>query len=338
MLYARERRKERCPETAMADDTPPADLGSVRTYPLSERSNKVSVDAFASPVRSEGSLAGFLDGLSDVLGARTLRELAGAIVDARGAGRPVYFALGGHVIKVGLAPVIGRLLEEGSIDGVALNGAAAIHDWEIAAIGATSEDVAGGLQDGRFGMSEETGRELNEAAREAASGGEGLGAVLGRRIVEADLPYRRSSLLAQAHELSIPATVHVAIGSDIVHQHPRADGAAIGAATFTDFRKLITMVSRLDGGVWINCGSAVQLPEVFLKALSVAENLGHPIRSLTTANLDMIRHYRTEENVLRRPTRGRGRGFQLTGHHEINVPLLAAAIGLERSRRTGGSP
>ncbi len=240
------------------------------------------------------------------------------------------------MVKVGLAPVLIGMMEEGTISALALTGAGAIHDWEIAAIGATSEDVGRGLHEGRYGMADETGRALNDAAREAAASGDGFGEVLGRRIVEAGLPHREASLLARAFALNIPVTVHVAIGSDIVHQHPSADGAAIGAATFTDFRKLVTIVSSLSGGVWINLGSAVQLPEVFLKAMSIAENLGSALSGFATANLDMIRHYRTDENVLRRPTAAKGRSFSLTGHHELNVPLLAAAVGLERARRDSG--
>jgi hypothetical protein len=313
----------------MPDPTRPADLGRVTTYPLAQRSNKVRIDEFARPVNASSSLGDFLDGLPDILAVKTLRELAAA----READKPVVAALGAHVIKVGLAPVLIRMLEEKTISAIAMNGAGAIHDWEIAAIGATSEDVARVLHQGKFGMAEETGKALNAAAAEAAKTGEGFGAALGRRIVEAKLPHRHASLLARAHDLSIPVTVHVAIGSDIVHQHPAADGAAIGAATFTDFRKLVTIVSTLSGGVWLNVGSAVQLPEVFLKALSIAENLGHEVSGFATANLDMIRHYRTDENVLRRPTLGKGVSFGLTGHHEINIPLLAAAVGLERARR-----
>ena len=317
----------------MAERVPPADLSRVRTVPLSQRKNKVTVREFARPVDPSRPLAEFLGGLSQVLGARVLRELAAAIVDAREGGRPVIWAMGAHGIKVGVSPVLIQMMEEGLVTGLVLNGAGAIHDWEIAAIGATSEDVAAGLGRGQFGMAEETGRELNDAACEAADREEGLGEVLGRRIVAKLLPHRALSLLARAFELGVPTTVHVAIGSDIVHQHPSASGSAIGAATFTDFRRLVTLVSELAGGVWINCGSAVQLPEVFLKALSVAANLGHEGAAFSTANLDMIRHYRTEENVLRRPTEGRGRTFSLTGHHEINVPLLAAAALAERSHR-----
>ena len=316
----------------MSDRVLPADLSGVRTYPLRDRVHKVGVAQFASPVDGKGTLGAFLDGLPRLLGAQTLRDLADAIVTARQAGRPVVLAMGAHVIKVGLGPVVVQLLEEGTVTALALNGAGAIHDWEVAAVGATSEDVPAVLHQGRFGMAAETGAALNGAAAEAAAKGMGFGESLGRRMVEADLPHRAVSVLARAFELSIPVTVHVALGSDIVHQHPSADGAAIGQATFTDFRRLVTVVSQLSGGVWINCGSAVQLPETFLKALSVAENLGHAIEGFATANLDMIRHYRTEENVLRRPTQGKGRAFALTGQHEILLPLLAAAIAHRRGR------
>jgi hypothetical protein len=317
----------------MRDHTPPADLSKVRTYPLAERRNKVAVSEFAARVDPAGSLEAFLDGLPDLLAVRTLRDLAAAISDSLARERPVAWAIGAHVIKTGLSPVLIQMMEDGALTSLTLNGAGAIHDWEVAAIGATSEDVGAALHLGRFGMAEETGRELNEAAAEAAARGDGLGETLGRRIVESGRPFRDRSLLGRAWEMAVPATVHVAIGSDIVHQHPTADGAAIGASTFTDFKRLVTLVGRLGGGVWINCGSAVQLPEVFLKALSVAENLGHDVSGLVTANLDMVRHYRTEENVLRRPTAGKGRAFALVGHHEINVPLLSAAVALERKRR-----
>lgn len=310
----------------MAERVPPADLAGVKTYPLARRAHKVSIAQFAKPVDPQASTSSFLDGLSGFLGAATLRDLAGVIGDARQSKRPVVWALGAHVVKVGLAPVLIQLMERGIVTALVTNGAGAIHDWEIAAVGGTSEDVASALHLGEFGMAEETGRALNDAAREAAERGQGLGETLGRRIVEQQLPHREFSILARAHELGVPVTVHVAIGSDIVHQQPSADGAAIGAATYTDFRRLVTVVAGLSGGVWINCGSAVQLPEVFLKALSVAQNLGHDVAGFATANLDMIRQYRTEENVLRRPTLGKGRSFSLIGQHEILVPLLAAAI------------
>jgi deoxyhypusine synthase len=320
----------------MPKRVPPADLTRVTTYPLSSRSNKLRVDELARRVTASSSLGDFLDGLPDVLAVKVLRELAAAIVQARAERRPVVVAAGAHVVKVGLAPILIGMMEEGAVSALALTGAGAIHDWELAAIGATAEDVGRGLHEGRYGMADETGRALNDAAREAATSGSGFGEVLGRRIVDEGLPHRRASLLARAYELGLPVTVHVAIGGDSVHQHPAADGAAIGAATFTDFRKLVTIVSELSGGVWINVGSAVQLPEVFLKAVSIAANLGHALSGFATANLDMLRHYRTDENVLRRPTLGKGRAFSLIGHHEINLPLLAAAVSLERAHRDAG--
>jgi hypothetical protein len=310
----------------MSQPFPPADLSKVRTRRLGERAHKVRVEGFARPVDPAAPLEAFLDGLPRFLGAEALLALAAAVAAARAGGRAVVWAMGAHVIKVGLSPVIIQLLERGAVTAVALNGAGAIHDWEVAAIGATSEDVGAALHLGEFGMAEETGRALNDAAGAAAAAGRGLGDVLGERIARSELPHRRHSILGRAFELGIPVTVHVALGSDIVHQHPSADGASIGAASFTDFRRLVTVVAGLGGGVWINCGSAVQLPEVFLKALSVAQNLGHEVRGFATANLDMIRHYRTDENVLRRPTAGRGTSFAVTGHHELVVPLLAAAI------------
>lgn len=305
----------------------PADLSKVRTYALADRRSKVGVAQFARPIDVNASAADFIDSLSKLLGAEQLRGLAAAVVRARNASRPVIWAVGGHVVKAGVSPVLIEMMRRGRMTGVAMNGATAIHDWEIAAVGKTSEDVEAGLGEGRFGMAEETGRELNEAASEAAATGKGFGEVLGRRIAESELPYRDVSLLAEAHRHGLSATVHVAIGCDIVHQHPLADGAAIGAATFHDFRRLITVVRGISDGVWINCGSAVLLPEVFLKALSVAANLGSPAERLTTADLDMQRHYRTDQNVLGRPTRAAsGQSFRLLGHHEINVPLLALAI------------
>jgi hypothetical protein len=316
----------------MADRFAPADFGKIRTHALEQRKNKVAVDAFADVLDANATLGEFLDGLPDVLAVRTLRGIARAVAKAHRGGKLVVWAMGAHPIKVGLSPILIDLMERGVIGALVLNGAGAIHDWEIAALGETSEDVAAGLDDGTFGMVEETGRELSEAAREAAEREEGLGQAIGRRIATSRLPHRDLSLLATTHRLGIPATVHVAIGGDIVHMHPAADGSAIGAATFTDFRRLASVVGELGGGVWIHCGSAVQIPEVFLKALTVARNLGNEAAPLTMANLDMIRHYRVEQNVLQRPTRLGGEAFNLIGHHEINVPLLAAAILREIAR------
>src|SRR5262245_3287735 len=281
----------------MPKPIPPADLSRVTTYRLASRSTKVRLGEFARPFAAPTSLRDFLDGLPDALAVKVLRELAAAIVHARAENRPVVVAAGAHVVKVGLAPVLIGLMRDGVISALALTGAGAMHDWEIAAIGATSEDAGRGLHEGRYGMADETGRALNDAAKEAAAAGAGFGEVLGRRIRESALPHRAMSLLASASALRLPVTVHVAIGSDNVHQHPSADGAAIGAATFTDFRKLVTIVSSLSGGVWINMGSAVQLPEVFMKAVAIAVNLGHDLSGLATANLDMVRHYRADENV-----------------------------------------
>ena len=317
----------------MEDRYDPADFRKIRTHSLEKRENKIAVEAFASVTDTQAPLADFLDDLPDVLAVRSLRNIARAVADAHANGKLVVWAMGAHPIKVGLSPVLIDLMNRGIINALVFNGAGAIHDWEIAALGETSEDVAAGLDDGSFGMMDETGRALAEAAREAAEAGEGLGQVLGRRIAQSDLRHRELSLLATAYRLGIPATVHVAIGGDIVHMHPEADGASIGAATFTDFRRLATVVGRLGQGVWIHCGSAVQIPEVFLKALTIARNLGNRVDPITMANLDMLRHYRVEQNVLRRPTRLGGAAYNLIGHHEINVPLLSAAIRLEIEKR-----
>ena len=317
----------------MGSRIPPLDLAGVRTYPLARRSHKVATAMLGRPADPDGSLARFLDDLPDVLGVRALRGLARAVAAAREAGRPVVWAMGAHPIKVGLSPILIDLMERETITALVLNGAGAIHDWEMAAIGETSEDVAAALADGSFGMVTETGQAVNAAALAASREGAGFGEVLGREIAGSDgLPHRELSLLAATHRLGLPATVHVTLGADTVHMHPTADGAAIGAASFTDFRRTAAIVAELEGGVWINCGSAVQLPEVFLKALTIARNLGHRLAAFTTANLDMQRHYRVEQNVLDRPTRGGGAWFNLVGHHEINIPLLAAAIALERAR------
>jgi len=320
----------------MKDRYEPADFARIRTHSLEKRENKVAVSAFADVADPEASLGDFLDGLPDVLAVRTLRKIAAAVAEAHHAGKLVVWAMGAHPIKVGLSPILIDLMDRGIINALVFNGAGAIHDWEIAALGETSEDVAAGLDDGSFGMADETGRALAEAAREAADAGQGLGEVLGRRIAQSDLRHRQLSLLATAHRLGIPATVHVAIGGDIVHMHPAADGAAIGAATFMDFRRLATVVGGLGEGVWIHCGSAVQIPEVFLKALTVARNLGNRVAPITMANLDMLRHYRVEQNVLKRPTRLGGAAYSLIGHHEINVPLLAASIKRAIGKRSNG--
>lgn len=295
--------------------------GSIR-----QRIHRVSRDRFGHSVGPKDDLGTFLDSLGDFLAVRQLRGLANAIVNARQREAPVLWALGGHVIKVGLAPVLGRLLAAGYVNGLALNGAAAIHDWEIAAVGETSEDVEDGLRDGSFGQVEETGAAFALACQHAMECGQGLGQVLGRQMLEANLPHLDDSLLAMAARADIPVTIHSAIGCDTIHTHAAISGAALGAASLRDFERLAEQVASLQHGVWLNCGSAVQLPEVFLKALALARSRGAAGPPISTANLDMQRHYRTEQNVLRRPTAAGGTSYEIIGHHELNIPLLAVAI------------
>ena len=304
----------------------PSDLSRVRTYPLSERENKLTVEQCGSPHESGSSVREFLSRLPRVLGADSLRSVADGIVSSRRNGRPVVMMLGAHVVKCGLGPVVVDLIERRVVTAVATNGAGTIHDFEMALIGGTSEDVAGTIDDGRFGMAHETGKLMNEAIRKGAAEGSGMGEALGRAIVEGAFPHRDTSVLAQAYRSGVPVTVHVAIGTDIIHQHPSADGAAIGATSQTDFQLLVSVISDLEGGVVINLGSAVMLPEVFLKALSVARNLGHTVRNFVAVDMDMIAHYRPRVNVLERPTQSGGEAYRLIGHHEIMLPLLAAAV------------
>ncbi len=268
----------------------------------------------------------FLQALPDTLAAKDLLELADAIARARRNRRSVLLMMGAHPLKVGLGPLICSLIRDGTLGAIATNGAAIIHDFELAFAGRTSEDVAAELADGSFGMVEETGAFLNAAAKTAADEGVGLGEVVGREIVRAKLKYRAGSIFAAAYDADIPATVHVTLGADIIHMHPRADGAAIGAATFTDFHRLTAVVAGLSRGVVLNLGSAVVMPEVFLKALNLARNLGNKVERFTAADMDFMRHYRPRMNVVERPTMGGGRGMVLTGHHELMFPLLVAAI------------
>lgn len=306
----------------------PVDLSGVTTYPLSERKNKVVMEKHrAGEVRGGMSVADLLAAMPRQLGAEALLEIIDAVVSAHAKGKPVIMAMGAHVIKCGLQPVLKSLLDAGIISAIALNGAGPIHDYEISLIGETSEDVGAVLHEGHFGMAEETGRDINRALKLGVARGLGYGESIGRFIIDNNNPHRHLSLLAACVERDIPVTVHVALGTDIIHQHPEADGAVIGTASFTDFRLLTSVVSDLgDGGVFINVGSAVILPEVFLKALSVAQNLGRHIDRFTTANFDMQQHYRPLQNVVRRPTSGASRGYTITGHHEIMLPLLAAGI------------
>ncbi|WP_298432409.1 hypothetical protein [Geobacter sp.] len=306
----------------------PVDLAGVRTYPIAERKNKVSISRdFARPVFAGMSVAGLLASMPAQLGAEALAGVIEAVAGAREKGKPVIFAMGAHVIKCGLQPVLKSLIEADVITAVALNGAGSVHDYELSLIGETSEDVGAVLHCGTFGMAEETGRDLNRALKAGVARGMGYGEAVGRFIIENGNPHREWSLIATCVERDIPVTVHAALGTDIIHQHPEADGAVIGEATFRDFRLLTSVVADLgDGGVYLNVGSAVLLPEVFLKALSIAQNLGHHVDHFSTANFDMQQHYRPLQNVVKRPTSGKGRGYTITGHHEIMIPLLAAGI------------
>jgi hypothetical protein len=310
----------------------PLDLAGVRTYALASRKSKVTLGDFARPHAAGGSVAAFLESLPRILGAETLRALAGEILRARSLGKPVIWGMGAHVLKVGLSPLLLDLMERGLVTAIALNGAGIVHDFELAVAGQTSEDVEDALGSGAFGMARETGEEINRAIVEGDADGLGLGAALGRHLERRQPPHLAVSLLAAAWRRGLPATVHVAVGTDIVHMHPACDPAALGRATHLDFRILAGQVAGLGGGgVYLNVGSAVLLPEVFLKAVTLARNLGHELTDFATANLDFIQSYRPNTNVVQRPTRGVGRGYSLTGHHEILVPLLAAALveGLE---------
>ena len=305
----------------------PVDMSSVTTYPLQARINKVSVDDFATLSESEIDLSAFLASLPNILKGPDFLALVDDIVAAYQNKKPVIVMMGGHVIKCGLSPLLIALAKRGVITGFAFNGASSIHDFEIALIGETSEDVAAYLQNGQFGMWEETGSLMNVAIQGAADTGIGMGEALGKQLVEMDAPYNAYSLLATGVQYEVPITVHVAIGTDIIHQHPAANGAAIGAASFTDFRLLTAFVADLEGGgVVLNLGSAVILPEVFLKALTIARNLGHIVSHFTTANFDMNQQYRPVENIVKRPTEMGGKGYTFTGHHELMIPLLVQAI------------
>jgi len=301
----------------------------VRTVPVARRPNKVRSEEFCRAPGVDRSFGGFLQSLPDILVARDFRRLVSAIVVAHRSGRAVVVMLGGHVVKTGLAPVLTDLMRRGVITHLAMNGSAAIHDFEMARFGATSEDVAAGLRDGTFGMAEETGRSLNEAFVRGQESGWGMGESVGRLLADShDLAHPELSLLRAARELGITATVHAALGAEIIHQHPAASGAAIGDTSHRDFRRLAAALPSLhEGGVVLNLGSAVIMPEVFLKALTIARNLHHGRPTdFTTCDLDMNRHYRPRMNVVQRPVLAGGQGFEITGHHEIMVPLLAWAV------------
>ena len=309
------------------------DFSRVRTFPIRNRKHKVTLDMLGPAFGGE-SFEEFYDSLPDVLGARDLRAVARAIAEASLNGREVILAMGAHPVKCGLSPVIIDLMERKIFTLVALNGAGSIHDFELAFIGETSEDVEDTLRDGSFGMAEETGRTLNRVMAEGVRSDRGAGEAVGRHILDTGYPHADVSIQAAGARLGIDVTVHMAIGTDTIHVHPEADGAVLGAATWLDFKKYVDHIARLEDGVYINLGSAVVLPEVFLKALSAVRNLGHDVVRFTAVNMDMERHYRPSENVLRRPSVTGARAIHLAGHHEIMLPLLAAAVGLERRRLT----
>jgi hypothetical protein len=306
----------------------------IKTYSLKKRKSKTSLSNLARPFEA-GSFRDFLESLPQNLAVTDLKKVVDSVVRARQRNRPVILGMGAHPIKVGLSPVIINLMQRGIITAVAMNGACIIHDFELSLIGHTSEDVDSALCKGTFGMAKETGEELNIAIKEGVSKGEGVGKAVGDYIISKRFPYGQFSILAGASRLAIPATVHVALGTDIIHMHPHADGAMIGEGSMRDFRLFCSIVSQLKDGVYINLGSAVIMPEVFLKAIAISRNLRRSLKGLTTVNMDFIQHYRPRENVLRRPVLSDGKSYALTGHHEIMFPLLAAAIieGLKKGEK-----
>jgi len=310
----------------MKRDVDPIDLTRIKTYSLADRPSKVTPAAFASGWTPGASLAAFLERLPDVLAAADLKTAIAAILAARQNHRPVIFGMGAHVIKVGLGPVVVDLMERGVVTGVAMNGAGIVHDAELAMAGRTSEEVGPALDDGSFGMAEETSAVIASALEAAVPGETGLGRAVGAMLLASGFPFTEKSILAAGARWGVPVTVHVAIGTDIIHMHPEFDAARAGAASHVDFRILAAQVAQLEGGVYINAGSAVILPEVFLKTVGLARNLGHRLDAFTTVNLDFVRHYRPTVNVVQRPTARGGRGISLVGHHEIMLPLIAAGV------------
>lgn len=310
----------------MGRRTPTIDRSRIRTQAARRRASKVATHDEAQPLAPGATVAELLESLPGLLGAADLNDAIDAWVRAWQADRLVLLGFGAHLVKVGLSPVVVDLMERGALGGLMMNGAGTVHDLELAMMGRTSEEVAEALDDGRFGMARETAERLNGAIAAGARDGLGMGAAIGRDIAESDDRFASRSVLATAWRLGIPATVHAAVGTDIHHMHPSADGASIGATSHRDFETLASLVAGLDEGVFLNVGSAVILPEVFLKAVALARNLGHPVERITTVNCDFIRQYRPETNVVDRPTRLGGRGISLVGHHEILIPLLAAGV------------
>jgi Deoxyhypusine synthase len=310
------------------------DLSGIKTYPLKSRKSKVTASDFARPANRATTVGEFVDSLPDILAAADLKKIVAAITTAKRTGGGVMWGLGAHVIKTGLGPVIVDLMRRGFVSAIATNGAAVIHDFEIALAGSTSEDVDEALGPGQFGMADETGRLLNGAINQGVAEGLGLGQAVSRFLHAREPQFAKSSVFAEAARLEIPVTVHVAIGTDITHMHPAASGSALGEGSLRDFRYFVANVSRLEHGVYLNCGSAVVLPEVFLKAIALVRNRGTRLEHLSTVNLDFVRSYRPETNVVRRPVAGAsGHGYSLVGHHELLIPLLAAAL-IERDSQS----
>jgi len=305
---------------------PPIDLSRVKTYPAKKRFSKVNQNHLGKQLRKGMQVATFLDSLPQILASKNLKEISQNIARAHRRHKTVLLGMGAHSIKIGLSPLIIDLMQRGILSAVAMNGAGIIHDFELAFMGQTSEEVASTLKDGSFGMARETGAFLNDAIAEGHERGVGIGQAVGTAMLKKQLPYENLSILAAGARLGIPITVHVAVGTDIIHMHPEANGEALGAGSLADFHTLTSVVTTLKDGVFLNCGSAVVLPEVFLKALSLARNLGHSVTNLTTVNLDFFSHYRPLTNVVHRPTLESGKGYHLIGHLEIMVPLLFASV------------
>lgn len=310
------------------ENSQPLDLDQIHTYELASRPSKVTLADFASPLDKSDSLREFLAKFPKILAGESLREIAGAIRRARDLGKPVIWGIGGHVVKTGLSPIIIDLMDRGFVSAIAANGSVLVHDTEIALVGFTSEDVDRALGKGDFGAARETGEILNAAAKAGQRDSIGLGEAIAREVTAANPPNADKSLICHAFGRKIPFTAHVTIGADIGHFHPSCDGAALGATSHTDFRLFCSLVREMNGGgVYLNYGSAVTLPEIFLKAVTVVRNLGHELQDFTTANFDFVQQYRPLANVVRRPTaNGAGRGYAITGHHELTLPLLAAHI------------
>lgn len=304
----------------------PIQAAGLKTTSLADRRSKVGIGDFAAPPQAGASFDQFWKSLPAILGAADLKDIAKRMAVAKRDGKVIHWAIGAHVLKVGLGPVLIDLMRRGYLSALAMNGAVLVHDTEIAMAGKTSEDVDASLGDGSFGVTRETAYFLNQAAQEAAKAGTGLAAAAGRLLLESKAPHAQASVLAQAVALGVPVTAHVALGTDVVHLHPEADGAAIGAATLYDFKVFAGITANLQHGVYLNVGSAVLLPEIFLKALTLVRNLGHQVDDFTAVNLDFVRHYRPITNVVTRPTGGGGKGFHLTGQHELLIPLLAQGL------------